>query len=383
MLPREGITIDVKGMTSTSSGYSDVTTITMKPDASGTYSFNDDRLAATITYEPSGDPVADIHWGMGKTYDFYKEVFNRNSYDNQGAPIYNYAYLAESSDSTYLVSGRLSAAAAADNKPYPMVYGMGGYDDGSLFFYARPMVELSVLSHEFTHIVTNHTAKLVYEGESGALNESFSDLMGISCKKWVEGSRNWFIGDKGLIVGRSNQRDLSNPKNNEDGDLPAPDTYKGENWTDTSDTSDDNDNGGVHINSGVQNKWFYLLTDGGKGTNDNGYTYQVAGIGIEKSRQIAYRTLVQYATQKSQYADIRLASIQASKDLYPTGTEAEAVGKAWDAVGVYENGVMPSGISSVSQDTEVGNRYYDLLGRRISHPEKGIYILNNKKVINE
>lgn len=125
MLPREGITIDVKGMTSTSSGYSDVTTITMKPDASGTYSFNDDRLAATITYEPSGDPVADIHWGMGKTYDFYKEVFNRNSYDNQGAPIYNYAYLAESSDSTYLVSGRLSAAAAADNKPYPMVYGMG------------------------------------------------------------------------------------------------------------------------------------------------------------------------------------------------------------------------------------------------------------------
>ena len=381
VVPCEGITIKLQGMVLMSLEYSDITSITMKPDASGTFSFENDYITATITYEPSGDPAADIHWGMGKTYDFYKEVFNRNSYDNQGSPIYNYTYVAEASDTTYLTSRRFSAG-AMEAKPYPMVYGMGGYENMSSRFFMRPVVELSVLSHEFTHIVTSHTAKLVYEGESGALNESFSDLMGICCKKWVEGSNSsWFIGDKGLVIGRSNLRDLSNPKNSQDGDLPAPDTYKGKEWGNTNDTSEENDYGNVHLNSGVQNKWFYLLTDGGQGTNDTGYNYQVTGIGIEKSRQIAYRTLVQYATQKSQYADIRLASIQAAKDLYPTGTEAEAVGKAWDAVGVYENGVMPTGINSISHDTEADDRYYDLQGRRISQPNKGIYIRNNKKII--
>lgn len=381
VMPREGVTIDLRGLDLSSFSYFKLATISIKPDDSGTYSFNNDYITATITYEPSGDPVADIHWGMGKTYDFYKEVFNRDSYDNKGAPIYNYAYVTESNDSTYLTCRRNSAGAVGV-KPYPMVYGMGGYNQDNTNFYLRPVVELSVMSHEFTHIVTDHTANLLYEGESGALNESFSDLMGISCKKWVEGNNsNWYIGDKGLVINRSNLRDMSNPKNNEDGKDPGPDTYKGENWGDTSDTSEENDYGCVHMNSGVQNKWFYLLTDGGQGTNDTGYSYQVTGIGIEESRMIAYRTLVQYAIQKSQYADIRLASIQAAKDLYPTGPEADAVAKAWDAVGVYENGVMPTAINDVSRDTESDDRYYDLQGRRISHPDKGIYILNNKKII--
>ena len=129
------------------------------------------------------------------------------------------------------------------------------------------------------------------------------------------------------------------------------------------------------------NKWYYLLTDGGKGTNDKDYSYDVQGVGIEKSQQIAYRTLVVYATQKSQYADIRLSTLQAAKDLYPNGTEADAVAKAWDAVGVYENGVQPTGIYQISTERSADNKYYDLQGRPVTQLGQGVYIHQGKKVI--
>ena len=142
-----------------------------------------------------------------------------------------------------------------------------------------------------------------------------------------------------------------------------------------------NDFGGIHSNCGVQNKWYYLLTDGDKGTNDNGDAYDVQGLGIEKSRQIAYRTLTVYATRQSQFADIRPASIQAAKDLYgDESVEAKTVAEAWDAVGVYN--ATPDGIEEmktvIATDTDV---IYDLQGRQVSRPTTGIYIQGGKKVV--
>ncbi|MBQ8154074.1 MAG: M4 family metallopeptidase [Prevotella sp.] len=379
VIPREGFTIILKATEwDKDNGY----TFSFKPDASGSYAFAETCVAGTLTYEASGDPVADIHWGMGKTYDFYKQVFNRNSYDDKGSAIYNFVYLPDDENFYPVACPLNNATALSAHKPYPMVYGLGGWGDiGDSAPAMLPVVEQSVLSHEFTHIVTERTAGLVYQGESGALDESFSDLMGISCKKWVEGDKEagWLIGDKGLMYGKSNMRDIANPKNSEDGKKPHPDTYKGKHWVDPTDLLDDN--GGVHLNSGVQNKWFYLLTDGGKGTNDNNYSYEVTGVGIEKSRQIAYRTLTTYATKTSQYADIRKASIQAAKDLYKEGAEVEAVKKAWDAVGVYENGTAPTGISQIATEKSDDNKYYDLQGRPVSQPSHGVYIHQGKKVI--
>jgi len=95
------------------------------------------------------------------------------------------------------------------------------------------------------------------------------------------------------------------------------------------------DNGGVHTNSGVQNYWFYLLCNGGNGTNDIGNSYNVSSIGMTAAAAIAYRTLSLYLNSYSQYSDARLYSIQAAIDLYGScSNEVIQVTNAWYAVGV-------------------------------------------------
>ena len=201
----------------------------------------------------------------------------------------------------------------------------------------NPCVELTVMAHEYTHIITGQTAKLEYKSESGALNESFSDIMGISVKKWIDPSyKQWTCGSGGLMVNYTNLRDMKNPRNSMDGKEESrrcPGYYHGYNWFDTTDTSDENDNGGVHRNCGVQNRWYFLLCEGETSDNSNfvegGKPYSMTGIGMEKALQIAYRTLTQYATSQSQYADIRLCHLQAAKDLYgDNSSEVQAVAKA-------------------------------------------------------
>jgi bacillolysin len=110
-----------------------------------------------------------------------------------------------------------------------------------------------------------------------------------------------------------------------------PDTYKGTNWY-----TGTGDYGGVHYNSGVQNKWFYILTTGESGTNDNGYSYSVTGIGLDKASRIAYRNLTVYLTASSNYAVARAGALQSATDLYGAlSDEVTATAEAWNAVGVY------------------------------------------------
>jgi len=109
-----------------------------------------------------------------------------------------------------------------------------------------------------------------------------------------------------------------------------PDTYKGDFWFEGL-----GDYGGVHINSGVQNYWFYLLSQGGNGINDNGDSFSVNGIGMQKAAKIAYRNLTVYLVSGSQYADAREGAIKAATDLYGANSnEVQQVKNAWCAVGV-------------------------------------------------
>ena len=108
-------------------------------------------------------------------------------------------------------------------------------------------------------------------------------------------------GTQGNVI-----RSLANPKLKN-----LPNTYKGTYWY-----SGGNDYGGAHTNCGVQDYWFYLLCQGGSGTNDNANAYSVTGIGMTKAEKIAYRTLTVYLTSFSKYADVRDLSIQAAADLY-------------------------------------------------------------------
>jgi hypothetical protein len=141
-------------------------------------------------------------------------------------------------------------------------------------------------------------------------------------ESWAEGTCDYLVGadmTEGPI------RSFINPKSFGD-----PDTYLRTNWyTGTA------DHGGVHTNSSVQNHWFYLLSEGGSGTNDNGESYNVTAITRFKARLIAYRALTVYLTSSSQYIDARKATLEAAYDLYgQCSQEIISVGDAWHAVGV-------------------------------------------------
>ncbi len=356
--------------------YDTLAVVKIVPNETGRLEFSNDRISFVIEYEKVGDPVADIHWGMAKTLDFYKEVFDRNSYDGKGSPVYNLIYNLDEHQNAMLAAEALNSGAISSNAPYPMLYGLGGC---TIMESMNPVVELSVMAHEFTHIITEQTAKLVYKDESGALNESFSDIFGISVKKYWKNSKDWYIGEQLMLNSKlnlySNMRDMANPKNSMDGNSPSPDTYKGKNWVVPE--TDKDDNGGVHTNSSVQNKWFYLITDGDKGTNDNGDNYDVEGIGIEKSRKIAYLTLTSYATEESDYSAIRKASEEATEALYGTQSkELQSVAKAWDAVGV--EGSHLTSIEKMFVNEAQAGRIFDLQGRALTEL---IYIVDGKKVI--
>ena len=185
------------------------------------------------------------------------------------------------------------------------------------------------------------------------------------------------------MIGYSNMRDMADPENNKDGEEPGPSTYGDDNWVDTEDVSEGNDYGGVHTNSSVANKWYFLLTDGEEGVNNDGFKYDVKGIGIEKARQIAYCALVCYATEESQYADFRLCTLQAAADLYGEGEEKKSVADAWDAVGVYDDEEPPmlDGIARTEMNMQQNTTVYDLMGRIVSAPSKGVYIKNGKKYV--
>ncbi|MBK9731810.1 MAG: M4 family metallopeptidase [Chitinophagaceae bacterium] len=183
---------------------------------------------------------------------------------------------------------------------------------------------LDIVGHEYTHGIIEyaHFDALDYSDESGALNESFADIFGEMVENNVEGSIDWMVGgDKS----DGELRSFSDPKS--DG---QPDTYLGTNWE-----SGDDDNGGVHTNSGVQNFVFFLLANGGSGTNDLGWEYNVTSIGWESARDIAWQAMMNYLDGDDGYITARNAWIQSAKDLFGScSQEVISVGEAFMAVGV-------------------------------------------------
>lgn len=255
----------------------------------------------------------DAHWGAEQTYLYFNSKFNRNSIDAMGHPLNSYVHYSQNPPLSY-------ANAFWDG--LRMVYGDGG---GNI----RPLTSLDIAGHEITHGLTTYTANLIYSRESGALNESFSDVFGTAIEHFGRPNQaNWTIGeDIGRVL-----RSLSNPKL-----YGNPNTRGGVYWVNVNNCNptQQNDNCGVHINSGVQNYWFYLLVNGGTGTNDKNQTYSVQGIGMDHAAAIAFRTLTVYLGRTSDYDDARFYSIQSAMDLYGAcSPQIFAVEDAWHAVGV-------------------------------------------------
>ena len=187
---------------------------------------------------------------------------------------------------------------------------------------------VDIIGHEISHAVMSRQNGNNYEfrpgptKEAGTLNESFADIFG-TCIEYFAGGEtfDWDLGENTGIIARS----MSNPGSHNDAS-----TYGGTFWIDPNSGSD---NGGIHHNSGVQNKWFYLLSQGGA---QNGTT--VTGLGIDNAAKIAYRNMAVYAQNQWNFNDARNGSIQAAIDIFGIcSNEVRQTRNAWKAVGVGNN----------------------------------------------
>jgi len=293
----------------------------------GTAYINTDFTNNSTTWSSTGsDQIAtDAHWGAEKTYDYFKSTFNRNSIDDNGYPLLSYVHYGVDFTNAFW-DGQC------------MTYG-----DGNLALGRKEYTELDVCGHEITHGIVQYTAQL-NGGESDALNEAFADIFGTSVEWYARPTQsNWLLGDE-IKTNGTPFRDMSNPNA-----FQQPDTYLGNDW---------DHSGEPHTNNGPCIYWYYLLSVGGSGTNDNGQNYTITGISMQKASAISYRALSVYMTPNTDYNSVRLYTIQAAKDLYGScSNEVIQTTNAWNAVGVgalYTTGsIAPEFIADITMNCTV------------------------------
>lgn len=246
---------------------------------------------------------------LGTIYNYYRTVHNHNSIDGNACTIISYIH------ARFPAGNQLSS----DNAFYNSALNSFIFGDGDQTFRNLPGA-LDVITHEFTHGVNHHLAGLVYQNQSGALDEHISDFMGCMVDR-----DEWFAGD-GIVrdpkfVALRDLRDPHNPQVQS----PLPKVM-----AEYRNLPADQDNGGVHINCGIPNYASYLMTDGPQ------------GMGRDKAERVVYRALKQgYLTSNSQFTDYRRALVQSAKDLFPDGDEAAVVRQAFDAVAITDGQPTP------------------------------------------
>lgn len=292
---------------------------------------NDTRIPGRLLIdegERSRDPIAQAaHDGAGVVYDYFFKTFKRDSIDGQGmAMVSTVNFGSDPQD--------------AENAAWVGEYGQMIYGDGGQIFKPLPY-GLDVIGHEFTHGVIENGANLIYESQSGALNESYADVFGAMIDR-----DDWLIGEdviKSPPFPIRYLRSLQDP--NAGGFYDPNDPLGGVGQPATMDqyanlpNSRRADNGGVHINSGIPNYVHYLMAQ---------------AIGREKTEQIAYRTITQYLTPSSDFVDAANASVRAAADLYGQGADAAAVQRAYAQVGITAAGADTGGPVLDPGDTPSG-----------------------------
>src|SRR6266446_6921653 len=258
----------------------------------------------------TGDVTADEAYdGLGSTFDFYEKILQRNSIDDQGLPLKATVHFDQDYDNAFWNGEQ-------------MVFGDG---DGTLF--NRFTVSLDVIGHELTHGVTGSTAKLVYQGQPGALNESISDVFGSMIKQFAKNQTadqaDWLIGEGLLATGVKGValRSMKDPGTAYDdpqlGKDPQPNHM-------SKFVTTQSDNGGVHINSGIPNRAFCLVA---LALKNNSW---------EKAGQIWYATLRDSNLKTTAtFTDFAKLTIKNAGHLYGSASvESKAVTDAWSTVGV-------------------------------------------------
>ena len=278
------------------------------PQASGKTQFTDKN----DTWGEAGDnsrtkAAVDAHYGAQMTYDFYKDILGRDSIDGKGEQLKSYVHTDKNLVNAFWDGEKMS-------------YGDGDGKD------AGPLTTLDIAGHEITHGLTERTAGLVYSGESGGLNESFSDIMGAGVE-WYASQKNkavefdWKVGEDAWTPANGTGDALRYM------DDPKKDGYSIDNYKDYPKQTE------VHGSSGIANNAFYLLVQGG--TNRTSGQKVDGGIGMEAGLKIYGRALEHYMTPRTNFSQARQATLNAAKDLFGADSkEYKKVAETWTAVGV-------------------------------------------------
>ena len=306
----------------------------------GTYNYNSGTTIATLFSDtddnwdaPIQQAAVDVHYGTSAVLDYYKNVHGRNGLDGMGGPVQTTAQ----DGATRVITSRVHYGSNFVNAFWNGSYMTYGDGDGSA---AGPLVTLDIIGHEMTHGVTEHTADLVYSGETGALNESISDVFAAMIERYANQQR----GETGETVRDDNiwkiAEDCWTPATPGDALRHLNDPHRASNVGFTADDDPDHyserytgqfDNSGVHVNSGIPNKAFYLLAQGG--THHRGGS--MVGIGPDAAAKIWYKALTTYLTSGARFIDARRATESAAAVLYGRGSqEVLAVRQSWCLVGV-------------------------------------------------
>ena len=279
--------------------------------------------------------TVDAHVYAGFTYDYFFKRFGRRGLDNANIPIRSFVHPVRREDvlfqppsiqGTYYLNAFYAGVGV-------MVYGEGLPTNltagGQRWNYVAGA--LDVVAHELTHGVTDYSSRLIYQNESGALNEAFSDMMGSSVEFYFQtpGSASlqadYLIGEDVITAQAfplSGLRSMQNPTLFGD-----PDHYSVR-------YTGPLDGGGVHSNSGIPNHAFYLAIEGGT-HRLGGRVTGVGGANREQIERVFYRAFASFLGPASNFSAARAATIQAARELYPSNAAVEAaVTQAWTAVGV-------------------------------------------------
>jgi Zn-dependent metalloprotease len=253
--------------------------------------------------------VNEVYDGAGDTDALYREEYGRNSVDDRGMEIIQTVHFGKSYQNAFWNGDQ-------------MVYGDG---DGQVF--GSFTGDLDIIGHELTHGVTQHEAALVYQFQSGALNEHFSDVFGSLVKQRAANQdadkADWLIGANVIIGKKYALRSMEAPGTAYTnhpvlGDDPQPATMD-----DYHELPAWEDNGGVHINSGIPNHAFYLAA------------HEIGGPAWKKAGLIWYRTLCDLLWADANFMRAATATIQAARTEFGAGSlEEQAVTNAWKTVKV-------------------------------------------------
>ncbi|MFJ8085916.1 M4 family metallopeptidase [Streptomyces sp. NPDC096205] len=277
--------------------------------------------------------AADAHYGAALTWDYYKNVHGRSGIRGDGVGAYSRVHY-----------GNNYVNAFWSDSCFCMTYGDGSGN-------TNPLTSIDVAAHEMSHGLTAATAKLVYSGESGGLNEATSDIFGTTVEFYANNSSDvgdYLIGEEININGDGTPLRYM--------DKPSKDGASKDSWYSGIGSVD------VHYSSGPANHFFYLLSEGSGAKVINGVSYNsptsdglpVTGIGRAKAEQIWFKALTTKFTSNTNYAGARTGTLAVAGELYgTTSAEYKAVQDAWAAVAVGSRSGGGGGGTTFESTTDV------------------------------